>query len=607
VVEHTMDGFDAAPAEAGGLVGWDSRPSADAGSGWEGAPAPAADAAANWGGGGGTSPLKAAAVAAGGWDSAPSGDAVGASDWALPSGAAAAHNDWEVSGGGGVGGYDAGADDGGYTGRGGGGGARGCFNCGSTDHMSRECTEPRKPREGQACFNCGSTEHVSRECPEPRKPREGQSCFNCGSTDHVSRECPEPRKPKEGQSCFYCASADHFSKNCPQKAADEAPREPAAPEELERLWEAVKKADKMMDIDDIRDAILEYVQNDPNETWPNIERKLRDAGCKTHLIAELKDCPPHKELADIAGVGDKRYEVLFTCSSRNIKKKLKDEAAYDENMKNLVEAGILRNRSKIDGKYVLPEWATGHLTSEQLAVASGGCYRCGMEPPITKGVTVPRRNRSQESANASSVASSDTASGNVRLVTITKALLRAVVAAKLVTRRSTALNPTRVPSLADDADKKAIKPQTAPMKTLAPLSLVGAADRKVTKQWIVLSQIPDLHSLAVDVEEKVIRRWIVRSLTEGALSLAEAVEKKVIKRSIAPILVLADTARGTVGDTEVTGPKTPTTTLVELLGTLILLLLSSITAGTPRRRRRPPAAMAGAPPDGEEVSGDRDY
>ena len=49
--------------------------------------------------------------------------------------------------------------------------------------------------EGRACFNCGEEGHQSRDCPEPRKPREGgggggRACFNCGEEGHQSRECP---------------------------------------------------------------------------------------------------------------------------------------------------------------------------------------------------------------------------------------------------------------------------------------------------------------------------------------------------------------------------------------------------------------------------------
>jgi RNA recognition motif-containing protein len=49
-------------------------------------------------------------------------------------------------------------------GGGGSGGSKDCFNCGKPGHMSRDCEEPKKPREsggggggggGRDCFNCG--------------------------------------------------------------------------------------------------------------------------------------------------------------------------------------------------------------------------------------------------------------------------------------------------------------------------------------------------------------------------------------------------------------------------------------------------------------------
>ena len=71
-----------------------------------------------------------------------------------------------------------------------GGDSNACFNCGKSGHMSRDCEEPKKPREsggggGRDCFNCGKPGHMSKDCEEPKKPREsggggGRDCFNCG-------------------------------------------------------------------------------------------------------------------------------------------------------------------------------------------------------------------------------------------------------------------------------------------------------------------------------------------------------------------------------------------------------------------------------------------
>lgn len=120
---------------------------------------------------------------------------------------------------------------GGWGSSGGGGGnsgQKGCFNCGESGHMSRECPKPRKQGGGggggRSCYNCGDSGHMSRECPQPKKQGGGggggggRSCFNCGDSGHMSRECPQPRKQGGGggggQTCFNCGEAGHMSRDC---------------------------------------------------------------------------------------------------------------------------------------------------------------------------------------------------------------------------------------------------------------------------------------------------------------------------------------------------------------------------------------------------------
>jgi hypothetical protein len=60
---------------------------------------------------------------------------------------------------------------------GGGGGPRACRNCGSEDHIAKECDQPRNPAT-ITCRNCEQMGHMSRECPEPRDYSKVQ-CSNC--------------------------------------------------------------------------------------------------------------------------------------------------------------------------------------------------------------------------------------------------------------------------------------------------------------------------------------------------------------------------------------------------------------------------------------------
>jgi cellular nucleic acid-binding protein len=82
-------------------------------------------------------------------------------------------------------------------------GAKACWNCGSVDHLSRDCPnppteesaaagaarQPRKPGRGQRCFNCGETGHIASECPQKDM---GPKCYRCGQNGHIGRDCPNP-------------------------------------------------------------------------------------------------------------------------------------------------------------------------------------------------------------------------------------------------------------------------------------------------------------------------------------------------------------------------------------------------------------------------------
>ncbi|KAJ6135334.1 zinc knuckle transcription factor [Penicillium capsulatum] len=84
---------------------------------------------------------------------------------------------------------------------------RTCRNCGSEDHMARDCDQPRD-ESTMTCRNCDQVGHVSRDCPEP-KNWSRVKCNRCGEMGHTIRRCRQPEEGAEGEVCFYRPNAEN--------------------------------------------------------------------------------------------------------------------------------------------------------------------------------------------------------------------------------------------------------------------------------------------------------------------------------------------------------------------------------------------------------------
>jgi hypothetical protein len=71
--------------------------------------------------------------------------------------------------------------------------ARTCRNCGSADHMAKECDQPRNPAT-VTCRNCEKVGHFSRDCPEPKDWSKVQ-CQNCQEFGHTIKVCFHANQP----------------------------------------------------------------------------------------------------------------------------------------------------------------------------------------------------------------------------------------------------------------------------------------------------------------------------------------------------------------------------------------------------------------------------
>ena len=62
--------------------------------------------------------------------------------------------------------------------------------------------------KNKRCFNCGSKEHVSKECPSKDK---GTKCFNCNKFGHIASGCADKKKDdSQAYAGYGCCSKKQF-------------------------------------------------------------------------------------------------------------------------------------------------------------------------------------------------------------------------------------------------------------------------------------------------------------------------------------------------------------------------------------------------------------
>ncbi|KAK3942229.1 hypothetical protein QBC46DRAFT_309557 [Diplogelasinospora grovesii] len=205
-------------------------------------------------------------------------------------------------------------------------GERTCFNCGEAGHSKFDCPNPRVL--SGACRRCGEEGHWSKDCPTAGP----MTCNECGSEEHMVKDCPE-------RKCKNCGQTGHTISKC--EGARFVDRSEYADMSTEDAWEAIKKAAKARDTDEVKKAVQSYVKANPDATYDQLEEAFRLQDIKVWLIAIEKDLMSIYTNMDLQGNLDKKYTVTYRFQwnpPRPIDRKVwpKD---VDENLERLKDAG----------------------------------------------------------------------------------------------------------------------------------------------------------------------------------------------------------------------------------------------------------------------------
>ncbi|KAK9113257.1 hypothetical protein Scep_020776 [Stephania cephalantha] len=108
----------------------------------------------------------------------------------------------------------------------GGGGGGGCFNCGGSGHLARDCMSVSGGGGGGSCYKCGEQGHFARDCYKGESGGGGGGgggCYTCGEQGHLARDCAKGGGGGNGGrfgrsgggSCYNCGAQGHFARECP--------------------------------------------------------------------------------------------------------------------------------------------------------------------------------------------------------------------------------------------------------------------------------------------------------------------------------------------------------------------------------------------------------
>ncbi|CAJ2502764.1 Uu.00g101580.m01.CDS01 [Anthostomella pinea] len=270
-------------------------------------------------------------------------------------------------------------------GGGGGGGFGACFNCGQDGHSKADCTNPRVMK----CNHCNEEGHMIRDCPTAPPQEFTGECRICAKEGHRAADCPD----KPPMMCNNCQEEGHSAAEC--ESARKLDRSDVETVDADVAWEKICEATKEHDMDDVKEAVQQYIKACPQTTYPELEAAFRNQEIDLYLIAlEKPSMISTLTNMDFQGNLGKKYSVTYRFDPKPARpREAEGWPTPEDNIERLADAGEVVNSglskcTNCDGLgHISKNCTEPKMEKEQVMIT---CYNCNETGHRVRDCSTPR-------------------------------------------------------------------------------------------------------------------------------------------------------------------------------------------------------------------------
>ena len=166
----------------------------------------------------------------------------------------------------------------------------------------------------------------------------------------------------------------------------------------EDAWKSLVSAVEICDMDDVKDAVQQYVKACPDTTYLDLDKAFRAQDVALYLVATKKDLLQTMTNMDFQGNLDKTYTVSYRFDFKPARPREADAwpKSIEENQERLKDAGEVVNRglhkcSNCDELGHIAKHCPQEKQERERVVVK--CFNCGEEGHRIRDCPEPRQDR----------------------------------------------------------------------------------------------------------------------------------------------------------------------------------------------------------------------